>query len=141
MSRSLITPLGKIVIDRTLRNQIVRQHVRLASTPIQVDKVLSTSRSTFGAASAWVCFRWNHCAHKSSLLVREIRRIFFPGKTFLVHMRTLLCKRIYANYLRNLRVLPIHIFGQPLRRHVSFIPSLLRLATCLIPVIYASLRQ
>ena len=109
-----------------LRQQLVRQHVPLASTPVQREQRVEHLPHLYlaRATSAWVLLgRWNHCAHKGPLLVRQIRGISLPQTTFLVHIRTLLDEGICANYPINPCVVPIHISGQPLNKEAEKFPD------------------
>src|SRR6266446_8802016 len=90
----IVTPLGKIVIDGTLGQHIMRQQIPLAATAVQGEQRLQDFPHVDlpRTPSSWVLFGgWDHRSHDGPLLVRQIRGIGLPRMTILYHMRTLLC--------------------------------------------------
>jgi hypothetical protein len=93
-SRPVVVPLGKVVLDRALGQQSMRQHVLLASAPVERDNRLEDFPHVdlTRAPSAWVLLgRRAHRCHDGPLLVRAIRRLYLSRNAFLSHMRALLC--------------------------------------------------
>src|SRR4029434_4822132 len=90
---SIGTPLGKVVIDGTLGQQIVWQHIPLAATTVQVKQRIQdfphvdlprapSSGGLFGG--------WDQRSHDSPLRVRQLRGIFSPRLIFVYHVCALL---------------------------------------------------
>jgi hypothetical protein len=73
--RPVVAPLGKVVIDGTLGEQIVGQHLPLTTTPIQGEKRVQDfphvhlARATASCALLGV---WDHWFHDGPLRVRQI---------------------------------------------------------------------
>src|SRR3989442_8451083 len=90
----IVTPLGKIVIDGTLGQHIMRQQIPLAATAVQVEQRMQDFPHVDlpRTPSSWVLFGgWDHRSHDGPLLVRQIRGIALPRMTILYHMHALLC--------------------------------------------------
>src|SRR5712692_7516610 len=71
----IVTPLGKIVIDGALGQQIMRQHIPLAATSVEVEQGIQDFPHVDlpRAPSSWVLFGgWDHRSHDCPLLVRQI---------------------------------------------------------------------
>src|SRR5207245_2774464 len=90
----VVAPLGKVVIDRALGEQIMRQHVPLAPAPVEIENRIEDFPHVdlTRAPSAWVLLgRRDQRFHDGPLLVREIRWIYLSRTTFLSHIGALLC--------------------------------------------------
>jgi hypothetical protein len=93
------TPLGEVGIDRTLREEIGRQPVPLATPPVQGAQGiadfppihLTRATSTGGRLG-----RGNQWAHNGPWLVRQIRGIFLSRQTFLYPR----CALLYGGDMR-----------------------------------------
>src|SRR5712691_4343079 len=89
----IVAPLDKVVIDGTLGQQIVRQHIPLAATAIQVEQCIQDFPHVDlpRAPSSWALLGGgDHRSHDGPLLVRQIRGIFSPRLIFLYHVCALL---------------------------------------------------
>src|SRR6266436_3180677 len=89
----IVTPLGKIVIDGTLGQHIMRQHIPLAATAVQGEQRIQDFPHVDlpRAPSSWALLgRGDHRSHDGPLLVRQIRGIFSPWLIFLYHVCALL---------------------------------------------------
>src|SRR6266852_1314940 len=90
----VVAPLGKVVIDSAFGQQIMRQHVPLTPTPVEIENRIEDFPHVdlTRAPSAWVLLgRRDHRFHDGPLLVCEIRRIYLSRTTFLSHIGALLC--------------------------------------------------
>src|SRR5919198_307419 len=79
---------------RTLGQQIVRQHIPLAATAVQVEQRIQDFPHVDlpRAPSSWVLLGgWDQWFHNRPWLIRQIRWILLPYLTSLYHMRALLC--------------------------------------------------
>src|SRR5215468_1536620 len=89
----IVAPLHKIIIDGTLGQQIVRQHLPLAATAVQVEQRIQDVPHVDlpRAPSSWAALgRWDQRFHDCPLLIRQIRWILLPSLTFLYHRCVLL---------------------------------------------------
>src|SRR3989441_7201103 len=90
----VVAPLGKVVIDSALGQQIMRQHVPLAAAPVQIENRVEDFPHVdlTRAPSTWTLRgRRNQRFHDCPLLVCKIRGILLSRLVFLQHARALLC--------------------------------------------------
>src|SRR5262245_44261570 len=76
---SVVAPLGKVVIHGALGQQVVRQHIPLAATAVQVEQGIEDFPHVYlpRASSAWARLgRWDQWFHNGPLLVCQIRGYF-----------------------------------------------------------------
>src|SRR5216684_6121578 len=88
----VIAPLGKIVVHTAFGKQIMRQHVPLAATAVQIqERVEYLTHVDFpGPAPLVAAGSWNQRLHDRPLCIREIRWIRLPLFLFPQHPRALL---------------------------------------------------
>src|SRR5262249_47953648 len=85
LPRSIVAPCSEVIVDRALGQQVMRQHVPLATRAIEVKDGVEDLPHVHGAFSA-AAFRWrNQWLQNRPLLVREIRRIRLPWAALHVH--------------------------------------------------------
>src|SRR2546425_6505013 len=71
----VVAPLGKGVIDGTFGQQIVRQHIPLAATSVQVEQCIQDFPQVYLPRAPSLCVLlggWDHRFHNRPLLVRQI---------------------------------------------------------------------
>lgn len=89
----IVAPLGKVVIDGTFGESIVRQHIPLAAAPVEREQCIEDFPPIHLArapASFTLLGRGDQRSHNRPLLVGEIRRILFSMKNFVNHSCVLL---------------------------------------------------
>src|SRR5262245_19580415 len=89
----IVAPLHKIIIDGTLGQQIVRQHIPLAATAVQVEQRIQDFPHVDlpRAPSSWAALgRWEQRCHDCPLLIRQIGWVLLSYLTFLYHRCALL---------------------------------------------------
>jgi hypothetical protein len=89
----VITPLRKVVIDRALGQQILRQHVPLTPAPVPRENGVENFPHVNlpWVPSAWPRLRRrDQRCHDGPLFVRAIRRVFLTRLVFLQHNSALL---------------------------------------------------
>src|SRR5437870_9835915 len=71
----VVAPLGKVVIDGTCGQQIMRQHIPLAATSVQVEQCIQDFPQVYLPRAPSLCVLlggWDHRFHNRPLLVRQI---------------------------------------------------------------------
>src|SRR5262249_19070766 len=111
----VIAPLGEIVIPAAFGQHVMREHLPLAATAVQIqERVESLPHVEFpGATTPVAAGRRNQGLHDRPLFVREIRRVRLPGWLLPRHAGALpYSPPVCATLLRSLLSIPVS--GEPL---------------------------
>src|SRR5215831_4197362 len=90
---AVVAPLGKVFIHRTLRQQVVRQHIPLVATAVQIEQGIEDFPHVYlpRTSSAWARLGgWDQWCHNGPLRVCQIRRVSLSGMMLLKHNCALL---------------------------------------------------